>query len=201
MSNGVVLSATGNKDSVGYAFNSEVTSTGEGNVVIKWRADYGTKYLDFVSEATIRASEAVRMKVATKSSEFKSFEASFEAFKTPSGIEVLTTIKEDVVTIMEAHLLLENSSMKKGLIATIKTGSATLVDVQVSNICCASFWFVGITVLWVEKTDIAMLCLFFSRTNVCIPDKPERRPSEENMMPFRRKNISTYKFLFLCHLP
>ena len=56
MANGVVLSATGNKDSVGYAFSSEVTSTGKGNVLIKWRADFGTKYLDFVSEATVKAS-------------------------------------------------------------------------------------------------------------------------------------------------
>ena len=84
------------------------------------------------------------MKVAVKSSEFKMFGASFEAFKTPQGIEVLTTIKEDIVTIMEAHLLLENSATKKGLIATVKTGAATLVDVQASFLFLyKEFWIVS----------------------------------------------------------
>ena len=42
--NGVMISASGDIDSVGYSFNSEVTSNGQGNVVIKWRVDYGSRY-------------------------------------------------------------------------------------------------------------------------------------------------------------
>ena len=104
-----MLSATGDLDSVGYSFTSEVTSSGNGKMALKWRFDYGSKYLSFESIANI-ASEAMSVSVATTSSEFKSFKASFDASKTASGIEVLTKIREDVMDVLEAHLLLENRS-------------------------------------------------------------------------------------------
>ena len=78
-------------------------------MALKWRFDYGSKYLSFESIANI-ASEAMSVSVATTSSEFKSFKASFDASKTASGIEVLTKIREDVMDVLEAHLLLENRS-------------------------------------------------------------------------------------------
>ena len=126
---GYAFSATGDTGSEGYSIEGEYKATSKEHS-LNLRVDYGSKYLKFKTETKI-GNEAARADMIIESSEFQRYHATIKGRgKLDSAMEFETRILKGNKSFVEMHIMMENSNVQKGMIATLKTPSGTIMDVQ-----------------------------------------------------------------------
>lgn len=126
--NGQVWSLTGDVGSEGYSINAEYTVSSN-SYSVSMKADYGSKYVSITADTSVENGQ-MTVSFETKSSEYQSFDVQVEGSSKDDGIELKTTMKSESNVVFDAHLLMENSDIQKGLIATVTTATETLVDLK-----------------------------------------------------------------------
>ena len=126
---GYAFSATGDTGSEGYSIEGDYKVTSK-KYALNLKADYGSKYLKIKTETKFDNNGAT-VEMALESSEFQKYQANITARGTSdSAVEFQTKLSKGNTSFVDMHVLLENSDAQKGLIATMKTPSGTVIDFQ-----------------------------------------------------------------------